>query len=99
MSSPEPRSPKEQIADDALTMILFQLESLGLTPEHVFITFNVEEKDEDGENAASVFHGDGDSHEEVAIDLFAFLIAQAKGVGEKLGLRVIVGNVQGGPMS
>jgi len=101
MSDPhaEPLTGKEEVADEALGLIKKRCDELGLTLEHAFVTFNVEDKDADGENATTAYYGDGDDPEEAALDLFAFLLAQAKGVGKKLGLRVIVGRVDGGPLS
>jgi hypothetical protein len=85
---PEPSGPKEQIADAALQFIVGQLQGEGLTPEHVFVTFNVEERDSEGENATSAYYAEGD--EENLPDMLAFLLAQAKGIGKKLGLTIVL---------
>lgn len=96
---PEPGTDKERIADEALELVKRRCDELGLTVEHIFVTYSVEQKDADGENATTAYYGDGDDPKQVALDLFAFLLAQAKGVGRKLGLTLIVGRVQGGPTS
>lgn len=101
MSEPhaEPLTGKEEVADEALELIKTRCEELGLTLEHAFVTFHVGSKDDDGENATTAYHGEGENAEEAAVDLFAFLLTQAKGVGKKLGLTLIVGHVHGGPRS
>lgn len=103
MSPLEPRTPKEHIIDEAMELISRRVEEEGLTLRHVFVTFHVEEG-RPGDNAATGFHfdppddwdGDADAADR---ELFAFLLAQTKGVGEQLGLNVLIGGVQGGPMS
>lgn len=100
MSPLEPRTPKEHIIDEAMTLITRRIAEEGLTLKHVFVTFHVEEG-RPGDNAATGFQFDGpdDGPENAEAELFAFLLAQTKGVGEQLGLRVLIGNVQGGPSS
>jgi len=85
---PEPSGVMEQIADAAILLVLDRLSVEGLTVEHVFVTFNVKEKDGDGENATSAFHAEGDSDN--LPDLLGFLLAQAKGIAQKLGLTISV---------
>lgn len=94
---PEPIGPKEQIADDVIGYLERRLAEERLTLDMAFLTFSVEQKDSQGDNATTVFHAEGD--EENLPDLFAFLVAQLKGIGAKLGLRVIFGPISGGPMS
>lgn len=94
---PEPIGPKEQIADDVIGYLERRLAEERLTLDMAFLTFSVEQKDSQGDNATTVFHAEGD--EENLPDLFAFLVAQLKGIGAKLGLHVIFGPISGGPMS
>lgn len=94
---PEPIGPKEQIADECIQLLERRLAEERLTLDMAFLTFSVEQKDVAGDNATTVFHADGD--EDNLPDLFAFLVTQIKGIGAKLGLRVIFGPISGGPMS
>lgn len=84
----EPLGPKEGIADECIEFLIRRLAEERLTLDLAFLTFAVEQKDTAGDNATTVFHAEGD--EENLPDLFAFLLAQLKGVGDKLGLRVVL---------
>jgi hypothetical protein len=94
---PEPATPKERAADECIQFLERRLAEEGLTLDLAFLTFKIEEKDADGHNATTVFHAEGD--EENLPDLFAFLLAQLKGIGKELGLNIVIGKISGGPSS
>lgn len=89
MSPRAPTNEKERIIDEAMSLIERRVTEMGHKLRHTFVTFHLEDE-EDGKNAATGFHFDGGEPEEAESELFAFLIAQAIGVGKEIGLDVRV---------